>query len=245
MKNNQKQSLVYKFFRSFKKVLYYFWRFMIKPNKNNQISWWKFVVLIFIMLTIFARIIGILTGLSAERHGEESSLISVNDEYLVGSENSTSARSSSSSLSQSSTSSSSLTSSTSSSSGLTSSSSSSSGLTSSSSSSSITSPSSSLNDITELSADEFTSSFDLGQLETNKKYKITASLVSKDDWGMNADRTYYNIFISGADPDGKVGDFQLRTTKSVGESLKNTDSATLVLREGADSFVYVVSVVAQ
>lgn len=235
MKNNQKQSLVYKFFRSFKKVLYYFWRFMIKPNKNNQISWWKFVVLIFIMLTIFARIIGILTGLSAERHGEESSLISVNDEYLVGSENSTSARSSSSSLSQSSTSSSSLTSSTSSSSGLTSS----------SSSSSITSPSSSLNDITELSADEFTSSFDLGQLETNKKYKITASLVSKDDWGMNADRTYYNIFISGADPDGKVGDFQLRTTKSVGESLKNADSATLVLREGADSFVYVVSVVAQ
>lgn len=235
MKNNQKQSLVYKFFRSFKKVLYYFWRFMIKPNKNNQISWWKFVVLIFIMLTIFARIIGILTGLSAERHGEESSLISVNDEYLVGSENSTSARSSSSSLSQSSTSSSSLTSSTSSSSGLTSS----------SSSSSITSPSSSLNDITELSADEFTSSFDLGQLETNKKYKITASLVSKDDWGMNADRTYYNIFISGADPDGKVGDFQLRTTKSVGESLKNADSATLVLREGTDSFVYVVSVVAQ
>lgn len=188
---------------------------MIKPNKNNQISWWKFVVLIFIMLTIFVRIIGILTGLSAERHGEESSLISVNDEYLVGSENSTSARSSSSSL------------------------------TSSSSSSSITSPSSSLNDITELSADEFTSSFDLGQLETNKKYKITASLVSKDDWGMNADRTYYNIFISGADPDGKVGDFQLRTTKSVGESLKNADSATLVLREGADSFVYVVSVVAQ
>ena len=235
MKNNQKQSLVYKFFRSFKKVLYCFWRFMIKPNKNNQISWWKFVVLIFIMLTIFARIIGILTGLSAERHGEESSLISVNDEYLVGSENSTSARSSSSSLSQSSTSSSSLTSSTSSSSGLTSS----------SSSSSITSPSSSLNDITELSADEFTSSFDLGQLETNKKYKITASLVSKDDWGMNADRTYYNIFISGADPDGKVGDFQLRTTKSVGESLKNADSATLVLREGTDSFVYVVSVVAQ
>ena len=198
---------------------------MIKPNKNNQISWWKFVVLIFIMLTIFARIIGILTGLSAERHGEESSLISVNDEYLVGSENSTSARSSSSSL--------------------TSSTSSSSGLTSSSSSSSITSPSSSLNDITELSADEFTSSFDLGQLETNKKYKITASLVSKDDWGMNADRTYYNIFISGADPDGKVGDFQLRTTKSVGESLKNADSATLVLREGADSFVYVVSVVAK
>ena len=235
MKNNQKQSLVYKFFRSFKKVLYCFWRFMIKPNKNNQISWWKFVVLIFIMLTIFARIIGILTGLSAERHGEESSLISVNDEYLVGSENSTSARSSSSSLSQSSTSSSSLTSSTSSSSGLTSS----------SSSSSITSPSSSLNDITELSADEFTSSFDLGQLETNKKYKITASLVSKDDWGMNADRTYYNIFISGADPDGKVGDFQLRTTKSVGESLKNADSATLVLREGTDSFVYVVSVVAK
>lgn len=215
MKNNQQQSLVYKFFRSFKKVLDYFWRFMIKPNKNNQISWWKFVVLIFIMLTIFVRIIGILTGLSAERHGEESSLISVNDEYLVGSENSTSARSSSSSL------------------------------TSSSSSSSITSPSSSLNDITELSADEFTSSFDLGQLETNKKYKITASLVSKDDWGMNADRTYYNIFISGADPDGKVGDFQLRTTKSVGESLKNADSATLVLREGADSFVYVVSVVAQ
>ena len=208
---------------------------MIKPNKNNQISWWKFVVLVFVMLTIFARIIGILTGLSAERHGEESSLISVNDEYLVGSENSTSARSSSSSLSQSSTSSSSLTSSTSSSSGLTSS----------SSSSSITSPSSSLNDITELSADEFTSSFDLGQLETNKKYKIMASLVSKDDWGMNADRTYYNIFISGADPDGKVGDFQLRTTKSVGESLKNADSATLVLREGADSFVYVVSVVAQ
>ena len=208
---------------------------MIKPNKNNQISWWKFVVLVFVMLTIFARIIGILTGLSAERHGEESSLISVNDEYLVGSENSTSARSSSSSLSQSSTSSSSLTSSTSSSSGLTSS----------SSSSSITSPSLSLNDITELSADEFTSSFDLGQLETNKKYKITASLVSKDDWGMNADRTYYNIFISGADPDGKVGDFQLRTTKSVGESLKNADSATLVLREGADSFVYVVSVVAQ
>lgn len=208
---------------------------MIKPNKNNQISWWKFVVLVFVMLTIFARIIGILTGLSAERHGEESSLISVNDEYLVGSENSTSACSSSSSLSQSSTSSSSLTSSTSSSSGLTSS----------SSSSSITSPSSSLNDITELSADEFTSSFDLGQLETNKKYKITASLVSKDDWGMNADRTYYNIFISGADPDGKVGDFQLRTTKSVGESLKNADSATLVLREGADSFVYVVSVVAQ
>ena len=235
MKNNQKQSLVYKFFRSFKKVLDYFWRFMIKPNKNNQISWWKFVVLIFIMLTIFARIIGILTGLSAERHGKESSLISVNDEYLVGSENSTSARSSSSSLSQSSTSSSSLTSSTSSSSGLTSS----------SSSSSITSPSSSLNDITELSADEFTSSFDLGQLETNKKYKITASLVSKDDWGMNADRTYYNIFISGADPDGKVGDFQLRTTKSIGESLKNADSATLVLREGADSFVYVVSVVAK
>ena len=225
MKNNQKQSLVYKFFRSFKKVLDYFWRFMIKPNKNNQISWWKFVVLIFIMLTIFARIIGILTGLSAERHGEESSLISVNDEYLVGSENSTSARSSSSSLSQSSTSSSSLTSST--------------------SSSSITSPSSSLNDITELSADEFTSSFDLGQLETNKKYKITASLVSKDNWGMNADRTYYNIFISGADPDGKVGDFQLRTTKSIGESLKNADSATLVLREGADSFVYVVSVVAK
>ncbi|WP_455452721.1 hypothetical protein [Streptococcus salivarius] len=235
MKNNQKQSPIYKFFRSFKNVFDSFWRFMIKPNKNNQISWWKFVVLIFIMLTIFARIIGILTGLSAERHGEESSLISVNDEYLVGSENSTSARSSSSSLSQSSTSSSSLTSSTSSSSGLTSS----------SSSSSITSPSSSLNDITELSADEFTSSFDLGQLETNKKYKITASLVSKDDWGMNADRTYYNIFISGADPDGKVGDFQLRTTKSVGESLKNTDSATLVLREGADSFVYVVSVVAQ
>ena len=225
MKNNQKQSLVYKFFRSFKKVLDYFWRFMIKPNKDNQISWWKFVVLIFIMLTIFARIIGILTGLSAERHGEESSLISVNDEYLVGSENSTSARTSSSSL--------------------TSSTSSSSGLTSSSSSSSITSPSSSLNDITELSADEFTSSFDLGQLETNKKYKITASLVSKDDWGMNADRTYYNIFISGADPDGKVGDFQLRTTKSVGESLKNADSATLVLREGTDNFVYVVSVVAQ
>ena len=225
MKNNQKQSPIYKFFRSFKNVFDSFWRFMIKPNKNNQISWWKFVVLIFIMLTIFARIIGILTGLSAERHGEESSLISVNDEYLVGSENSTSARSSSSSL--------------------TSSTSSSSGLTSSSSSSSITSPSSSLNDITELSADEFTSSFDLGQLETNKKYKIMASLVSKDDWGMNADRTYYNIFISGADPDGKVGDFQLRTTKSVGESLKNADSATLVLREGADSFVYVVSVVAQ
>lgn len=225
MKNNQKQSPIYKFFRSFKNVFDSFWRFMIKPNKNNQISWWKFVVLIFIMLTIFARIIGILTGLSAERHGEESSLISVNDEYLVGSENSTSARSSSSSL--------------------TSSTSSSSGLTSSSSSSSITSPSSSLNDITELSADEFTSSFDLGQLETNKKYKITASLVSKDDWGMNADRTYYNIFISGADPDGKVGDFQLRTTKSVGESLKNADSATLVLREGADSFVYVVSVVAK
>ena len=225
MKNNQKQSLVYKFFRSFKKVLDYFWRFMIKPNKDNQISWWKFVVLIFIMLTIFARIIGILTGLSAERHGEESSLISVNDEYLVGSENSTSARTSSSSL--------------------TSSTSSSSGLTSSSSSSSITSPSSSLNDITELSADEFTSSFDLGQLETNKKYKITASLVSRDNWGMNADRTYYNIFISGADPDGKVGDFQLRTTKSIGESLKNADSATLVLREGADSFVYVVSVVAK
>lgn len=225
MKNNQKQSLVYKFFRSFKKVLDYFWRFMIKPNKDNQISWWKFVVLIFIMLTIFARIIGILTGLSAERHGEESSLISVNDEYLVGSENSTSARTSSSSL--------------------TNSTSSSSGLTSSSSSSSITSPSSSLNDITELSADEFTSSFDLGQLETNKKYKITASLVSKDNWGMNADRTYYNIFISGADPDGKVGDFQLRTTKSIGESLKNADSATLVLREGADSFVYVVSVVAK
>ena len=225
MKNNQKQSLVYMFFRSFKKVLDYFWRFMIKPNKDNQISWWKFVVLIFIMLTIFARIIGILTGLSAERHGEESSLISVNDEYLVGSENSTSARTSSSSL--------------------TSSTSSSSGLTSSSSSSSITSPSSSLNDITELSADEFTSSFDLGQLETNKKYKITASLVSKDNWGMNADRTYYNIFISGADPDGKVGDFQLRTTKSIGESLKNADSATLVLREGADSFVYVVSVVAK
>lgn len=85
----------------------------------------------------------------------------------------------------------------------------------------------------------------MGQLETNKKYKITASLVSKDNWGMNADRTYYNIFISGADPDGKVGDFQLRTTKSVGESLKNADSATLVLREGTDSFVYVVSVVAQ
>lgn len=198
---------------------------MIKPNKNNQISWWKFVVLIFVMLTIFARIIGILTGLSGARHGEESSLISVNDEYLVGSENSTTARSSSS--------------------GLISSSSSSSSSTSSSSSSSIMSSSSSLNDITELSADEFTSSFDMGQLETNKKYKITASLVSKDNWGMNGDRTYYNIFISGADPDGNVGDFQLRTTKSVGESLKNADSATLVLREGTDSFVYVVSVVAQ
>jgi hypothetical protein len=198
---------------------------MIKPNKNNQISWWKFVILIFVMLTIFARIIGILTGLSGARHGEESSLISVNDEYLVGSENSTTARSSSSSLISSSSSSSSSTSS--------------------SSSSSITSSSSSLNDITELSADEFTSSFDMGQLETNKKYKITASLVSKDNWGMNGDRTYYNIFISGADPDGKVGDFQLRTTKSVGESLKNADSATLVLREGTDSFVYVVSVVAQ
>lgn len=225
MKNNQKQSPIYKFFRLFKNVFDSFWRFMIKPNKNNQISWWKFVVLIFIMLTIFARIIGILTGLSGARHGEESSLISVNDEYLVGSENSITARSSSSSLISSSGSSSSSMSS--------------------SSSSSITSSSSSLNDITELSADEFTSSFDMGQLETNKKYKITASLVSKDDWGMNADRTYYNIFISGADPDGKVGDFQLRTTKSVGESLKNTDSATLVLREGADSFVYVVSVVAQ
>lgn len=198
---------------------------MIKPNKNNQISWWKFVVLIFVMLTIFARIIGILTGLSGARHGGESSLISVNDEYLVGSENSTTARSSSSSLISSSSSFSSSTSS--------------------SSSSSITSSSSSLNDITELSADEFTSSFDMGQLETNKKYKITASLVSKDNWGMNGDRTYYNIFISGADPDGKVGDFQLRTTKSVGESLKNADSATLVLREGTDSFVYVVSVVAQ
>lgn len=215
MKNNQKQSPIYKFFRSFKNVFDSFWRFMIKPNKNNQISWWKFVVLIFVMLTIFARIIGILTGLSGARHGEESSLISVNDEYLVGSENSTTSRSSSSSL------------------------------ISSSSSSSITSSSSSLNDITELSADEFTSSFDMGQLETNKKYKITASLVSKDNWGMNADRTYYNIFISGADPDGKVRDFQLRTTKSVGESLKNADSATLVLREGTDSFVYVVSVVAQ
>ena len=225
MKNNQKQSPIYKFFRSFKNVFDSFWRFMIKPNKNNQISWWKFVVLIFVMLTIFARIIGILTGLSGARHGEESSLISVNDEYLVGSENSTTARSSSS--------------------GLISSSSSSSSSTSSSSSSSIMSSSSSLNDITELSADEFTSSFDMGQLETNKKYKITASLVSKDNWGMNGDRTYYNIFISGADPDGKVGDFQLRTTKSVGESLKNVDSATLVLREGTDSFVYVVSVVAQ
>ncbi|MBS7057191.1 MAG: hypothetical protein KH103_08470 [Streptococcus salivarius] len=225
MKNNQKQSPIYKFFRSFKNVFDSFWRFMIKPNKNNQISWWKFVVLIFVMLTIFARIIGILTGLSGVRHGEESSLISVNDEYLVGSENSTTSRSSSSSLISSSSSSSSLTSS--------------------SSSSSITSSSSSLNDITELSADEFTSSFDMGQLETNKKYKITASLVSKDNWGMNADRTYYNIFISGADPDGKVRDFQLRTTKSVGESLKNADSATLVLREGTDSFVYVVSVVAQ
>ncbi|MBK5069819.1 MULTISPECIES: hypothetical protein [Streptococcus] len=225
MKNNQKQSPIYKFFRSFKNVFDSFWRFMIKPNKNNQISWWKFVVLIFVMLTIFARIIGILTGLSGARHGEESSLISVNDEYLVGSENSTTARSSSS--------------------GLISSSSSSSSSTSSSSSSSIMSSSSSLNDITELSADEFTSSFDMGQLETNKKYKITASLVSKDNWGMNGDRTYYNIFISGADPDGKVGDFQLRTTKSVGESLKNADSATLVLREGTDSFVYVVSVVAQ
>ena len=225
MKNNQKQSPIYKFFRSFKNVFDSFWRFMIKPNKNNQISWWKFVILIFVMLTIFARIIGILTGLSGARHGEESSLISVNDEYLVGSENSTTARSSSS--------------------GLISSSSSSSSSTSSSSSSSITSSSSSLNDITELSADEFTSSFDMGQLETNKKYKITASLVSKDNWGMNGDRTYYNIFISGADPDGKVGDFQLRTTKSVGESLKNADSATLVLREGTDSFVYVVSVVAQ
>ena len=225
MKNNQKQSPIYKFFRSFKNVFDSFWRFMIKPNKNNQISWWKFVVLIFVMLTIFARIIGILTGLSGARHGEESSLISVNDEYLVGSENSTTARSSSS--------------------GLISSSSSSSSSTSSSSSSSIMSSSSSLNDITELSADEFTSSFDMGQLETNKKYKITASLISKDNWGMNGDRTYYNIFISGADPDGKVGDFQLRTTKSVGESLKNADSATLVLREGTDSFVYVVSVVAQ
>ena len=225
MKNNQKQSPIYKVFRSFKNVFDSFWRFMIKPNKNNQISWWKFVVLIFVMLTIFARIIGILTGLSGARHGEESSLISVNDEYLVGSENSTTARSSSS--------------------GLISSSSSSSSSTSSSSSSSIMSSSSSLNDITELSADEFTSSFDMGQLETNKKYKITASLVSKDNWGMNGDRTYYNIFISGADPDGKVGDFQLRTTKSVGESLKNADSATLVLREGTDSFVYVVSVVAQ
>ena len=225
MKNNQKQSPIYKFFRSFKNVFDSFWRFMIKPNKNNQISWWKFVVLIFVMLTIFARIIGILTGLSGARHGEESSLISVNDEYLVGSENSTTARSSSS--------------------GLISSSSSSSSSTSSSSSSSIMSSSSSLNDITELSADEFTSSFDMGQLETNKKYKITASLVSKDNWGMNGDRTYYNIFISGADPDGKVGDFQLRTTKSVGESLKNADSATLVLREGTDSFVYVVSMVAQ
>ena len=225
MKNNQKQSPIYKFFRSFKNVFDSFWRFMIKPNKNNQISWWKFVVLIFVMLTIFAGIIGILTGLSGARHGEESSLISVNDEYLVGSENSTTARSSSS--------------------GLISSSSSSSSSTSSSSSSSIMSSSSSLNDITELSADEFTSSFDMGQLETNKKYKITASLVSKDNWGMNGDRTYYNIFISGADPDGKVGDFQLRTTKSVGESLKNADSATLVLREGTDSFVYVVSVVAQ
>ena len=225
MKNNQKQSPIYKFFRSFKNVFDSFWRFMIKPNKNNQIRWWKFVVLIFVMLTIFARIIGILTGLSGARHGEESSLISVNDEYLVGSENSTTSRSSSSSLISSSSSSSSSTSS--------------------SSSSSITSSSSSLNDITELSADEFTSSFDMGQLETNKKYKITASLVSKDNWGMNADRTYYNIFISGADPDGKVRDFQLRTTKSVGESLKNADSATLVLREGTDSFVYVVSVVAQ
>lgn len=225
MKNNQKQSPIYKFFRSFKNVFDSFWRFMIKPNKNNQISWWKFVVLIFVMLTIFARIIGILTGLSGARHGGESSLISVNDEYLVGSENSTTARSSSSSLISSSSSFSSSTSS--------------------SSSSSITSSSSSLNDITELSADEFTSSFDMGQLETNKKYKITASLVSKDNWGMNGDRTYYNIFISGADPDGKVGDFQLRTTKSVGESLKNADSATLVLREGTDSFVYVVSVVAQ
>ena len=225
MKNNQKQSPIYKFFRSFKNVFDSFWRFMIKPNKNNQISWWKFVVWIVVMLTIFARIIGILTGLSGARHGEESSLISVNDEYLVGSENSTTARSSSS--------------------GLISSSSSSSSSTSSSSSSSIMSSSSSLNDITELSADEFTSSFDMGQLETNKKYKITASLVSKDNWGMNGDRTYYNIFISGADPDGKVGDFQLRTTKSVGESLKNADSATLVLREGTDSFVYVVSVVAQ
>ena len=225
MKNNQKQSPIYKFFRSFKNVFDSFWRFMIKPNKNNQISWWKFVVLIFVMLTIFARIIGILTGLSGARHGEESSLISVNDEYLVGSENSTTSRSSSSSLISSSSSSSSSTSS--------------------SSSSSIMSSSSSLNDITELSADEFTSSFDMGQLETNKKYKITASLVSKDNWGMNGDRTYYNIFISGADPDGKVRDFQLRTTKSVGESLKNADSATLVLREGTDSFVYVVSVVAQ
>ena len=225
MKNNQKQSPIYKFFRSFKNVFDSFWRFMIKPNKNNQISWWKFVVLIFVMLTIFARIIGILTGLSGARHGGESSLISVNDEYLVGSENSTTARSSSSSLISSSSSFSSSTSS--------------------SSSSSITSSSSSLNDITELSADEFTSSFDMGQLETNKKYKITASLVSKDNWVMNGDRTYYNIFISGADPDGKVGDFQLRTTKSVGESLKNADSATLVLREGTDSFVYVVSVVAQ
>ena len=147
---------------------------MIKPNKNNQISWWKFVILIFVMLTIFARIIGILTGLSGARHGEESSLISVNDEYLVGSENSTTARSSSSSLISSSSSSSSSTSS--------------------SSSSSITSSSSSLNDITELSADEFTSSFDMGQLETNKKYKITASLVSKDNWGMNGDRKCRRIF---------------------------------------------------
>ncbi len=70
-----------------------------------------------------------------------------------------------------------------------------------------------------------------GQLETNKKYKITASLVSKDNWGMNADRTYYNIFISGADPDGKARDFQLRTTKCR-RIFENADSATLVLREG-------------
>lgn len=67
-----------------KKAIHEFWKFMIKPNKNNKISMWKFILLFSVLLYGYFNIKSYLDRPIYAKTGAESVTFEVDGDYFEG-----------------------------------------------------------------------------------------------------------------------------------------------------------------
>lgn len=81
-KNNQFLKILAGFWSGLVAVTAVFWKFMIKPNKKNKISKWKFILLAVALLVAYYRVTTYLNRPIIARDGAETVAFSVNGEYV-------------------------------------------------------------------------------------------------------------------------------------------------------------------